>query len=447
MPIDPWLAEKFELIRDIPSFDAALGDPQYGARFMQYLEDPAPWAPPAGVTAEDRTTAGGRCRVKVFRPAARRRAARCSGCTAAASSWARSTTPSPSSPASELAARAGAVVVSVGYRLAVDGVRYPAPLDDAMAAWHWLAEHAAGARRRPRAGSSSAARASAPTSRPARRCVCATPGEPMPRGMLLAYPLEHFPTPPTRARRRAPSSSSVPAMLRFPEQYQLGIVHNYLGRVDDLPADVVPGNFPVDGLPEAWIAPERVRRPAAVRRAVRPAARGGRRRRRTSSSPAAWCTATSGAARRSRPVAATLDFFADGVARRADGPSRLPLRLPGEAAARVPAPAPHPRAASTRRSRRCTPRSCARPSRSPFADIDHAAFRRIRPGTAWGKVFDCAWLRITGEVPAGIQNPVVMLGIGGEGLVYSPDGRGARLGHAPSSSRATCRTPAAGTAR
>ncbi len=57
-----------------------------------------------------------------------------------------------------------------------------------------------------------------------------------------------------------------------------------------------------------------------------------------------------------------------------------------------------------------------------FADIDHGAFRPIRAGTAWGRVFDCAWLRVTGEVPDGIRNPVVMLGIGGEGLVYSPEG-------------------------
>ena len=28
-----------------------------------------------------------------------------------------------------------------------------------------------------------------------------------------------------------------------------------MGRLTDLPADAVPGNFPVDGLPEAWIAP------------------------------------------------------------------------------------------------------------------------------------------------------------------------------------------------
>ncbi|MCU1417692.1 MAG: hypothetical protein JWP32_1866, partial [Schumannella sp.] len=57
-------------------------------------------------------------------------------------------------------------------------------------------------------------------------------------------------------------------------------------------------------------------------------------------------------------------------------------------------------------------------SRSPepvaFGDLDHGSFRGIRAGKRWGDVFDCAWLRVTGEVPAGIRNPVVMLGIGGE---------------------------------
>ena len=62
------------------------------------------------------------------------------------------------------------------------------------------------------------------------------------------------------------------------------------------------------------------------------------------------------------------------------------------------------------------------PEPVPFDEIDSAGFRSIRPGTAWGRVFDCAWLRVRGEVPAGIQNPVIMLGIGGEGLIYSPTG-------------------------
>ncbi|KQM82053.1 glycoside hydrolase family 38 C-terminal domain-containing protein [Agromyces sp. Leaf222] len=57
-----------------------------------------------------------------------------------------------------------------------------------------------------------------------------------------------------------------------------------------------------------------------------------------------------------------------------------------------------------------------------FGDLDRSRFEAIRPGSAWGGVFDCAWLRITGEVPAGVERPVVLLGIRGEGAVYSPGG-------------------------
>lgn len=250
MPIDPWLAEKFELIRDIPSFDAALGDPQNRGRFVQYLEDPKPWSPPAGVTATDRTVDG--VPVKAFTPAQP---------SGSALLWMHGggfvmgTVDDTESviPGYELAARAGAVVISVGYRLAVDGVRYPAALDDTMAAWHWLADNASDlgvdSERLFIGGASVGANLATGASVRLRDA-----GEPMPRGMLLAYPLEHFPTPPNEPAVAA-ELEQVPAMLRFPEQYQLGIVHNYLGRIDDLPADVVPGNFPVDGLPEAWIAP------------------------------------------------------------------------------------------------------------------------------------------------------------------------------------------------
>ena len=62
------------------------------------------------------------------------------------------------------------------------------------------------------------------------------------------------------------------------------------------------------------------------------------------------------------------------------------------------------------------------PEPIPFDELDRSAFTPIKPGTAWGRVFDCAWLRITGEVPPGVTDPVVLLGIRGEGLVVAPDG-------------------------
>ena len=62
------------------------------------------------------------------------------------------------------------------------------------------------------------------------------------------------------------------------------------------------------------------------------------------------------------------------------------------------------------------------PEPIPFAQLDHGAFVRLRDHTAWGGTFECAWLHITGRVPEGIDGAIVLLGIRGEGLVYTPDG-------------------------
>ena len=63
------------------------------------------------------------------------------------------------------------------------------------------------------------------------------------------------------------------------------------------------------------------------------------------------------------------------------------------------------------------------PEPIPFDQLDRSAFVPVRNGASWGKVFDCAWLRITGDVPAGVENVEVQLGIRGEGLAFSPNGQ------------------------
>lgn len=50
--------------------------------------------------------------------------------------------PEADATARELAARAGAVVVSVDYRLAVEGIHFPIPHDDVRAAYEWTLGHA-----------------------------------------------------------------------------------------------------------------------------------------------------------------------------------------------------------------------------------------------------------------------------------------------------------------
>jgi alpha-mannosidase len=61
-----------------------------------------------------------------------------------------------------------------------------------------------------------------------------------------------------------------------------------------------------------------------------------------------------------------------------------------------------------------------------FDELDRREFRPIRPGQPFGRTLECAWLRITGEVPADAPaDAVLLLGIRGEGLVH--DARGTVL--------------------
>jgi alpha-mannosidase len=58
----------------------------------------------------------------------------------------------------------------------------------------------------------------------------------------------------------------------------------------------------------------------------------------------------------------------------------------------------------------------------PFRELDVDAMHAAAKAEAWGRKLGCAWLHITGMVPQGMENPVVLLRMGGEGLVYTPDG-------------------------
>ncbi|WP_199520811.1 alpha/beta hydrolase [Jiangella anatolica] len=149
--------------------------------------------------------------------------------------------------AGELAARTPAVVVSVGYRLARDGVRYPVPVDDAAAAWRWAAAGgvpAAG----PRAiGGASAGAAIALTVALRQRGTAAAPDR-----LLLAYPFAHFPVPALDAAM-ANVMRALPPELRFDHERIAHMVRTYVGRVSNLPAEALPGAANLTGLPPAAV--------------------------------------------------------------------------------------------------------------------------------------------------------------------------------------------------
>lgn len=145
----------------------------------------------------------------------------------------------------EIAARAGADVVSVGYRLAAEGSRYPVPLDDVVAAWTWAVgrggpfEHVGVAIGGASAGANLAASAA---------LRVRDRGGRVPDALRLAYPALHFPVP-ALADELAAEMRDLPPMLRFTPQTVVEIFRNYLGRITDIPAGEAPGLADLTGLP------------------------------------------------------------------------------------------------------------------------------------------------------------------------------------------------------
>jgi acetyl esterase len=146
----------------------------------------------------------------------------------------------------ELARRAGVAVASVDYRLAVDGVRYPVPIDDVHAAWNWWSgqESFEGLPVSIGGASAGAALALAAAMRVRDR------GERTPDSIQLAYPFAHFPNPALSASLSAEMES---VLFRFDPLDLEGAARNYVGRITEMPPDAFPGAGRLDELPPTRI--------------------------------------------------------------------------------------------------------------------------------------------------------------------------------------------------
>jgi acetyl esterase len=162
----------------------------------------------------------------------------------------------------------GVTVVSIDYRLAGDGCRYPAPSDDMLTAWDWTLAHAdelgidpdrlvvggasAGANLvtgavlrllgHP-ARSDSAGGAPAPDATPEVAPETRSPSAALtlPAGVFLSYPTLLAVQPAPDATLRAMLDAN-PAADRFGPGVVRGMYENYLGGpVDDAPLPAVPG--------------------------------------------------------------------------------------------------------------------------------------------------------------------------------------------------------------
>ncbi|GAA2030189.1 alpha/beta hydrolase [Agromyces tropicus] len=134
----------------------------------------------------------------------------------------------------------GVTVVSIDYRLAGGGCRYPEPSDDVLAAWRWTSAHARHLGVDP--ARIIAGGASAGGNLTAGAVLRALGGAaPIPAGVLLAYPtllaVQPAPDPALRAMLDAN-----PAADRFGPARVRAMYEDYLGGpVDDAPLPAVPG--------------------------------------------------------------------------------------------------------------------------------------------------------------------------------------------------------------
>jgi acetyl esterase len=243
MELDPFLAAKVHLLGALTRAD--LTDPDASRRFAEYSVDPAPWVPP-DVAVADRTIDGphGEIPIRVYSPPA-------DPTTLLVwlhgGGFANGDLDMPESHvvASELAARAGAIVVAVGYRLARDGVRYPVPVDDAEAAWQWAVELGV-------PGSYALGGASAGAAIALGVALRQRAPSKAPHRLLLAYPFVHFPVP-ALDDATADVMRGLPPLLRFPPEAIEDMVRNYVGRISNVPAEAMPGAADLTALPPTTI--------------------------------------------------------------------------------------------------------------------------------------------------------------------------------------------------
>jgi acetyl esterase len=152
----------------------------------------------------------------------------------------------------EVCTRAGAVVVSVDYRLATAGVFYPLPLDDVLAAWGWAITQApawgASVERAVLGGASAGGNLAAGAALRLRD------GEgPTPASLALVYPALHAELPALDEVQREAVALSSQAEDYFRRGLTL-MLENYVGGpVDEAPSPAVPALAELAGLPPTLV--------------------------------------------------------------------------------------------------------------------------------------------------------------------------------------------------
>ena len=252
MPVHPLIAARFPLIEGIDRSDDVLTTSELAERAAAYAAPYGPYALPL-VVIEDRSLPGphGDIPIRLYRPSDQQdRLPGLLWLHGGAFITGDLEMPEAHVVSAELAAR-GAVVVSVDYRLADDTVRFPVPLDDVVSAWDWftastdeLGTNAAGLAIGGASAGGNLASSAAVRLR--------DEGRVRPAGLILAYPVLHFPVP-ALPDDLAAEMRALPRLVRFTADDVAQITRAYLGRLSDIPSQLMPGLANLEGLPPTRI--------------------------------------------------------------------------------------------------------------------------------------------------------------------------------------------------
>ena len=228
MPIHSAMSSRFPLLEGVPSIQALMEDPQYAQARAEFESHPDYQAPDVSVRPDAAPGPHGPVPVRVYNDGAGDGARPCLvWMHGGAFMMGSLDMPEADWAARELAERADVVVVSVDYRLCQDGVHYPVPHDDVVAAVRWVRENASSLGIDPGQVSVGGASAGANLAAGAALKLRDADGQP-PAHLIFAYGVAHSVIPPMSAEHAA-LMREVPALLKFPPEATGFFNFNYLG--------------------------------------------------------------------------------------------------------------------------------------------------------------------------------------------------------------------------
>jgi acetyl esterase/lipase len=228
MPIHSAMSSRFPLLEGTPSMQALMEDPQYAGVRDAFGSHPDYQVPEVGVRSDAAPGPHGPVPVRVY-DAGGDAADRPCLVWMHGGAFIAGNLDMPEADwfSRELAARAGAVVVSVDYRLCNDGVHYPVPHDDVTAAARWARDSALPLGVDPDRVSLGGASAGANLAAGAALRLRDADGRP-PAHLVFAYGVAHPVLPPVPGDQ-AVLMREVPALLQFPPEATSFFNTNYLG--------------------------------------------------------------------------------------------------------------------------------------------------------------------------------------------------------------------------